>query len=201
MLLPEKAALWPTTRLLMVADLHLAKGATMRAGGIPVPAGSSLRTLDRLSQLIERYAPREVLILGDLFHGREAGLPENIRLLTCWLDLVKIPVRLVAGNHDRWVKTEGLNLNSVPETQIGSFRLTHHPVESESPVISGHIHPGFILTGRGRGSEKLPCFWVQPRQIVLPAFGELTGLYSIAPQPGDRVFVPAGNQVLEVPLR
>ncbi len=202
LLLPEKAIFWAAQRTLFVADLHLAKGATLRAGGIPVPPGSSMRTLERLGELIDRHQPKEVLILGDLFHGREAGLPENMRAFDCWQNQVGVPMTLVAGNHDRWVKKEDVPLESHALLERGPFRLTHHPVDgADHPMLCGHLHPGFLLLARGRRAEKVPCFWVQQNQIVLPAFGEFTGLYLIDPSAGDRVFVPAGSRVLEVPIR
>ena len=43
---------------------------------------------------------------------------------------------------------------------------------------------------------RLPCFWFQPHGAVLPAFGSFTGMASIAPRPGDRVFVVADSAVL-----
>jgi uncharacterized protein len=33
---------------------------------------------------------------------------------------------------------------------------------------------------------------------VLPAFGEFTGTYTVQPKSGDRVFVVAENQVIEM---
>ena len=59
-LLPERALWWPAQRVLWVADLHLGKAATYRALGQPVPSGTTLVNLQRLSQLI---AQRERLFL------------------------------------------------------------------------------------------------------------------------------------------
>ena len=43
-LLPEKAAFWPRTRALFVADFHLGKAATFRSAGIPLPPGTTGET-------------------------------------------------------------------------------------------------------------------------------------------------------------
>ena len=40
-LLAGRALLWPERRTLLVADLHLGKGAVFRARGVPVPSGST----------------------------------------------------------------------------------------------------------------------------------------------------------------
>lgn len=200
-LLPERAIYWPDQDSLLIADLHIAKGATLREAGIPVPPGSSQRTLDRLSKLIEHHRPAQILVLGDLFHGREAANPENLMLFETWKQSVNVPILLVAGNHDRWVKLDEFGLVSHNYCDLGPFRLSHQPIQCDRPVVCGHIHPGVLLSGRGRQIEKIACFWVQADQIVLPAFGELTGLYLVEPRAGDNIYIPVGARVLQVPSR
>jgi metallophosphoesterase superfamily enzyme len=52
---------------------------------------------------------------------------------------------------------------------------------------------------RGRGHrERLACFWFGRDAAVLPAFGEFTGCAEIDPNPGDRVWVIAGSEVIAV---
>ena len=65
-------------------------------------------------------------------------------------------------------------------------------------MLAGHLHPAYRVTGRN-DSVRLPCFWFGVRVGVLPAFGDFTGGKAIAPQPGDRVFVAAGDAVMAVP--
>ena len=36
-------------------------------------------------------------------------------------------------------------------------------------------------------------------QIILPAFGSLTGLFTIRPQEADRVFIIVEDQIMEAP--
>ena len=61
-LLPERAVWWPQGRTLFIADLHMGKGATYRALGQPVPGGTTQETLDRLSALIKKYLPQQVIL-------------------------------------------------------------------------------------------------------------------------------------------
>ena len=43
-LLPDRAAYWPRTKTLLIADAHLGKAAAFRRAGIPVPSGTPTRT-------------------------------------------------------------------------------------------------------------------------------------------------------------
>jgi hypothetical protein len=54
------------------------------------------------------------------------------------------------------------------------------------------------MKGEGRLKETLPCFYFGIRFAILPAFGSFTGNYAIRPTPDDRVFVVAGDEVVEV---
>jgi hypothetical protein len=46
---------------------------------------------------------------------------------------------------------------------------------------------------------RLPCFWFGAEVGLLPAFGGFTGSADVAPRGGDRVFVIADGEVIEVP--
>ena len=54
----ERALYWPRGRTLFVADVHLGKGATFRAGGVPLPRGATANDLGRLTALVERTRAR-----------------------------------------------------------------------------------------------------------------------------------------------
>jgi metallophosphoesterase superfamily enzyme len=81
----------------------------------------------------------------------------------------------------------------------GPFALQHHPEEpSRGYALAGHIHPAVQLSGGGRQRLRLPCFWFGRRVGVLPAFGGFTGSALVTPKAGDRVFVVAENEVIQV---
>jgi hypothetical protein len=44
----------------------------------------------------------------------------------------------------------------------------------------------------------LPCFHFGANVAILPAFGEFTGTALVRPVAGDRVYVVAGERVLEM---
>jgi len=95
------ALYWPDESLLVVADLHLEKGSAFAARGVLLPPYDTAATLARLAMLIERYAPRLVIALGDSFHDgggparmsdiSRAGL-KTLQRGRDWL--------WIAGNHD-----------------------------------------------------------------------------------------------------
>ena len=67
---PLGALYLPETRLLVVSDLHLEKGAAFARRGMMLPPYDTLATLTVLSAVIARYAPKIVVSLGDNFHDR-----------------------------------------------------------------------------------------------------------------------------------
>jgi len=54
------------------------------------------------------------------------------------------------------------------------------------------------VTGKGRLKETLPCFCFGPRAALLPAFGSFTGNQVIRPTSEDRIYVVAGDEVIEM---
>src|SRR3954466_5779694 len=62
------ALYWPDEGALILADLHLGKGASFARRGHVVPPYDTTETLARLARLIAHYAPRTVIALGDNFH-------------------------------------------------------------------------------------------------------------------------------------
>src|SRR6476469_121335 len=99
-LLPERALWWRERSTLLAADAHFGKAATLRAHGIPVPRGSSSATLARLDTLIDRYAARRIVFLGDFLHTRHSRGAATLSTLRNWrTQRPDIALQLVLGNH------------------------------------------------------------------------------------------------------
>lgn len=203
-LLAGHAVFEPLSRSLLVADLHLGKGLTFRRHGLPVPSGSSADTLARLDRLIEACQPERLVVLGDLLHGPQAlhGLLLD-RLIDWRARHRSLAVCLVDGNHDRQAGQLPADCGIEPAgqaLQCGPWVLQHAEPDAGDTgfAIVGHTHPVVRLRSVG-DSLRRPCFWLRPQALVLPAFGELTGGWLVRPAPGERVFVAAGEVVLEVP--
>jgi uncharacterized protein len=200
-LFPQKAMYWQKYEILFLADLHLGKINHFRKSGIPVPSGANDRNLEVLVELIHNTNPKRVIFLGDLFHSHYN--PEWEVFGELIKHFAHISFELVVGNHDimsdHQYERKGILLHD--ELTIGPFLFTHHPLEDipeDIYNISGHIHPGVELRGKGRQSVTLPCFYFGLRQGYLPAFGSFTGLARIAPKKDDKVFVVAEDKIIFV---
>jgi DNA ligase-associated metallophosphoesterase len=156
-----------------------------------------------LDAALQRTDARRVVFLGDYLHARQGRSPGTLRALAEWKTRhPDINVLLVRGNHDRHAGDPppelGLGCANPPVIEP-PFALAHYPDPvAGGYVLAGHLHPGVHLVGRGRQRERLPCFWFREAGAVLPAFGDFTGLATVEPDPGDRVFVVAGDQVIKL---
>jgi len=203
-LLPERAVFWPSACALVVADLHWGKAAAFRSAGVPIPGGGTRRDLDRLNSAIARTGARRLVVLGDLFHARAGRVAtRTLADLRRWRGQREgLEIQLVRGNHDRHAgdPPADLRVNCLDAPAfLPPFVLRHEPSVSDAGyTLAGHVHPGIVLAGRGLFRERLPCFVVGARMAVLPAFGSFTGLGMVTPEEGERVFVVADEEVVEV---
>ena len=201
-LLPERALLWPRSATLLVADAHFGKAAAFRALGVPVPRGTTVGALARLDDLLDRTAAKRIVFLGDLLHAREGRTAETVRMLTEWRQRrATTEMVLVRGNHDRLAgdPPSEISIDCIDAPLLEApFAFVHHPrAIADHYALAGHLHPAAILTGPARQRERLACFWLGADVAVLPAFGDFTGVAEVNAGPDDRVFVVAGNQVIE----
>ena len=201
-LLPGCAAYWPRRATLLVADAHLGKAAAFRRAGIPVPRGTTESNLSRLSALARTYPAQRIVFLGDLIHDASAKRAASAAFVRWRAHHQELAVVLVLGNHDRRAGEVAAEwrISVFPEPLVeNGFALCHMPQHVPgSYVIAGHTHPAVRLSGPGRDSARLPCFWFSEVHAVMPAFGAFTGLADIVPGAGDKVFVAAGERVVRV---
>ena len=198
---PDKALYWPAKKILMVADLHLGKINHFRMSGVAVPARANDTNTTMLIDLVNRYRPERVIFLGDLFHSHYN--PEWEVLGQVVRHFTHCSFELVMGNHDIMseLQYERHGMIMHQSLQLETLLLTHIQVEQCDPGqynLAGHIHPGAKLFGKGRQALVLPCFHFGEQVGVLPAFGSFTGLFPVRPKRDDRVFVIAGDSIIEV---
>lgn len=200
LLLADKAIYWPQQRTLLVADLHIGKAASYRALHQPVPRGTTEATLARLDQLLARYECNRLVVLGDFLHARTARAAGTLAALAAWRTRhCELEIVLVRGNHDRHAGDPpaelGITVHEEPWL-LGPFALCHEPEPHAShAVLAGHVHPAYVLRGRARQRLRLPCFVIGAQVAVLPAFGEFTGGWNVAPQAGTRMFLTGADRV------
>ena len=201
---PHKAVYWESTGTLIVSDLHFGKTGHFRKAGIAVPQHVFRNDLQRLFDLVSFFRPHTILIVGDFFHSAEN---READLFARWRnDHNGIIIKLVLGNHDifsrDWYTTNNIEVFENIYSQ-GPFSFVHEWLpemesETETYFFSGHIHPGVRLSGMGRQSLRLPCFYFGRNAAILPAFSEFTGLAILEPDAGSRVFVIAEKKVLSL---
>ncbi len=199
-LLAEKALFWPEQSCLLIADLHLGKGAHFRKHGIAIPEQALYHDLQRLENMLNHTGARRIIALGDLMHSNHN---RECDIFGEWLEgHPSLRFTLVKGNHDILPISfyRDYPMEIVDEQMLlGPFELAHMPVAEPASHyrLCGHIHPGYRVSGRGRQSVMLPCLYAGAYQAILPAFGGLTGLAEIRKQEEeDKIWIIAGNEVL-----
>ena len=202
-LLPEKAAFLAETSTLLIADAHIGKALSFRKLGVPVPHGTTSATLAVLSALIDRWAAKRIVFLGDFLHSAGSHGPTTMDTVARWREAhATLELTLVRGNHDDHAgdPPARLGIDAVDEPLMhGDLALCHHPVaRAPAYVLAGHLHPGVSLGGRANDHLRLPCFWFGAQVGVLPAFGAFTGLHTIRAAADDRVFAATDGRVVEL---
>ncbi len=197
----ERALFWPRAGLLAIADLHLGKSQAFRRNGIGLPRGGTSHDLARLDRLISQFAPRTLLVLGDLLHG---ALDLESAWLARWLAWraahPQLQVQAVLGNHDRVLDAAALRIETLgAELLAPPFRFTHLPgYDRDAYRIAGHVHPVLRLRDIGL-SARLPVFWLGATHAVLPAFTQFSGGFEIEPQAGDRLWACGEDTLAPLP--
>lgn len=203
-LLADRALYWPRRKTLLLADVHLGKDASFRAAGLPVPAGNSAKDLARITSLVHQTGADRLIILGDLVHGRSSHQPELSEAVRRWRSAHQhLDVLLVRGNHDRGAGPVPLDWQieqtTDPYDDENQFVLAHLPVESEKPLLCGHVHPVVAVADFDGSFVRMPCFVIDAKQMILPAFGSFTGGHVMQRADGRTIFASPGKSVFRLP--
>lgn len=199
-MLPEKALYWEEQKALLIADAHLGKVTHFRKAGMGIPPATTQHNWTRLEGLMAYWQPQEVIFLGDLFHSEMNS--EWLLLKQFMVAHSPVKFHLVLGNHDIMPEAAyahgGLLCHPEPYFRDG-IALAHHPPEAlETPTLYGHLHPGVMLRGMGKQRMRLPCFYWEEREGVLPAFGAFTGLHTLPVKTHSSVYAIAEAQLMAV---
>ena len=202
-LLPQKVAFLPQHQTLVVADIHLGKASHFRKEGIMIPMPADCPDLKCLGELFDSLKPTTVVFLGDLFHSSLNQEWEDLKDFLCRYHTIRFV--LTKGNHDILPSSvmEDTCIEVVHEWKVGEHLiLTHEPltdVKEERLNIVGHIHPGVLIKAKGRQCYRLPCFYHQGQCLILPAFGQLTGLHMLKKTPDAKIFPVLMDEVIAWP--
>ena len=173
----RKVAYLPTSRSLLVADLHFEKGSYLREIGRSVlPAFDTQDTIARLYDIVRDYKPARIIALGDSFHDINADerlAPQAASKLNA-LSSSDCELIWILGNHDPDIPSVVCGRRE-DHIETDGFLLTHHPHDPDDGVnICGHYHPKAKISSPA-GSVTAPCFAISEDRIVMPSFGTFTG--------------------------
>ncbi len=169
------ALYWEDEDTLLVADLHLEKGAAFAALGMLLPPYDTRTTLQRLGKVISAIKPGRVVALGDSFHRSEGA---------AWMagDDLALLARLqkgrewywICGNHDPHLPAS-IGGTICTTLTISGITLRHEPSPSATErEIAGHLHPVARISRRGTVIRRR-CFATDGNRLVMPAFGAYAG--------------------------
>ncbi|GAB1857279.1 ligase-associated DNA damage response endonuclease PdeM [Flavobacteriaceae bacterium MHTCC 0001] len=196
----QRVVFWPKKQALILSDLHIGKTAHFRKNGIPIPAELLYKDLERLKHLIHHFNPNTLFIVGDLFHAEFNG---DVKVFQKWMQQFTISMVLIKGNHDKnsFILYESLDIEIIQNyLELTPFIFSHDitVLKEDEFYISGHIHPGVLIKGKGRQRIKLPCYQITNQQLVLPAFSLFTGLNTRNNLDNCKNFVFTDNSIFKM---
>lgn len=208
-----RSIFWEEEKALIVADLHFGKTGHFRKAGLAVPPALYKEDLQRLLEQIQYFQPRQLIVVGDLFHSR---LNKELELFKKWrASFPDLEIRLIKGNHDileeDWYEAAGIFV-SYPGLDKNHFHFVHDINDGSADkedrekgkekirpyYISGHMHPGIRISGAGKQSLCFPCFYFGKHFAVLPAFSRFTGVALIDPERSEHVFAIVQDEVMQI---
>lgn len=199
----QRTVFWEEEKTLILSDLHLGTSGHFRKSGIAIPQNLYKEDLFRLLNEIQFFKPKQLIIVGDLFHS---SMNKEHELFLKWRkDIASTEIHLIKGNHDilknEWYKNAEIKVHK-KHLSIGDFSFTHDINECEEKennyCFSGHIHPSILMRGLGKQSINLACFYFAKDYAVLPAFGKFTGTYQIKPTPEECAYVLVENKIMKL---
>lgn len=185
---PAGVAFFTNAAMLVVADLHLEKGASFARRRMFLPPYDTPATLARLTALVAKYEPKLIVSLGDSFHDDEASAritPETVAAIEALV--AGRTMVWVTGNHDP-TPPQNVPGESVDCLAIGPVTFRH--IAEQDCVtceVSGHYHPAAILRGRGKAVRR-SCFASDGTRLILPAFGVYAGGLNVRDRAFDGLF-------------
>jgi putative SbcD/Mre11-related phosphoesterase len=184
----------------VLGDLHLGYESALEEEGMYIPRMNTESIRDALNNVLSKYEPKRVVLLGDIKHdfkrSKCEARVEVIRIMDLLTEAADVIV--VKGNHDNFLQNilSDIGLIAYDYVDMGGFRMEHGHVDSRiRPVIIGHEHPSVRIPGAMSGGMKIHCFVHQKKDgvIVLPPFSPFSAGNDLVPD-GKCIMAPAlGN--------
>ncbi len=167
-------------KTVFIADLHIGFETSMEEDGISLPPIQRKRIQDRISSIVSRYKPEEIVVVGDFKHSFGKRYESDMYGIMDYI-LERTQLSFVRGNHDNFLRTliSSRDLRMDEEKRcIDNITATHGhlEVEHDGLLILGHEHPAVRIRDESGGVVSLHCFLYHPveNMIVLPVFNPLT---------------------------
>jgi hypothetical protein len=140
------------TRTIVIADLHIGWEVTLTNQGVYIPSQTP-KLLKRLLNLINRYKPDTLILLGDVKHTVATAQLEEWKDIPAFFEKLKRKtndIRVVPGNHDGNLEPllpPGIEVTPPTGIAIQNVGLFHghtwpSPQLLQSQIlIMGHVHP------------------------------------------------------------
>ncbi len=195
---PAGLLVWPSERLVAVADLHLEKGSAGARAGSLLPPWDTGVTLERLLRVCDDYEAATLVAVGDSFHDGDgsARLSGADRRRLAALAAGRRVV-WVAGNHDP-EPMAGVPGEAACLFRAGPLLFRHQAYAGARPAaeieVCGHHHPKARVATRGGGVCR-PCFvaCASGTRLMLPAFGAYAGGLDVT-DPAIAALFPRGGR-------
>ncbi len=176
----DKCLLLKEGGMMVVADLHIGYESALEQDGIHIPRIQTVVIRDSLIEMVERYEPQSLVVLGDIKHEfsknaaqEMSDVRELLRALT-----PKVEVTLIKGNHDNFLENiasrSGVKVVDIMK-EDGIMFAHGHANCFDRPLVIGHEHPSIKIIDTVGAYLKLPCFMHLEDEgiLVLPAFSPL----------------------------
>jgi hypothetical protein len=151
---------------------------------------------ERLSELVRDYAPRRLIILGDLVHDKTAAR-DAAELIRRFAEQCEVAV--VAGNHDRQLRGQ---IEMVESLETDRFYFHHGHCAADTPAriqIIGHHHPAAVITDGAGLRLKCPALVQQSSCWIMPAFSPWAAGTRWEPDGASRVWLCTTTRVFLLP--
>ena len=162
---------------IVLGDLHLGYERALEQEGMYLPRINTESIREALNDIISKYEPKRVVLLGDIKHDFKRASFEEKKEVRRIFTLLAEAAQVVAvkGTHDNFLQNivQDLGFLVVDYIDIMGYRLEHgHEDSGIRPVIIGHEHPSVRIPGAVGGGVKLQCFVHAEKEgvIVLPPF-------------------------------
>ncbi|MFC4544316.1 metallophosphoesterase [Halosolutus amylolyticus] len=177
----ERAVVVPAAEALVLADVHLGRGA---ASSVDAPIDDGADVVARLEDALAATTPETVVVAGDLLHSFSRlphGVEDDLSRLRAAVDRAGASLVVARGNHDTMLDPvfdgDPVDEYRLESKSDGATIVCHgheRPDGDADRYVIGHDHPAISIDGRKR-----PCFLYGPGAyegsdvLVLPAFTRL----------------------------